>query len=168
MVSCILASVGASILFPCLCTVWATDPGFVALTEAPGPAPNALPRFVGVGPNKCIGNTVEDWSLEIFFASSLALIPGQFPDSLHVVCYVTKKGPDRGLQGARAPRSRGRNGIPLAFVPLAHPPRVFHASGRVGGGHGGHGCEFHGGKSGVAGWSGGSVLIPHVFGGRIG
>ena len=29
LVSCILSWVGASILISCLCTVWATDPGFV-------------------------------------------------------------------------------------------------------------------------------------------
>ena len=42
-----------------LCTVWATYPGFVAPTEAPGPSPNALRSIVGVGPNKCIGRAAE-------------------------------------------------------------------------------------------------------------
>ena len=54
-----LTWVGASILILCLCTVWATDPGFVAPTEAPGPAPNALLSVVGVGPNKCTGRIAE-------------------------------------------------------------------------------------------------------------
>lgn len=46
-------------LFLCMCTVWATDPGFVAPIEAPGPAPNALLSVVEVGPNKCIGRVAE-------------------------------------------------------------------------------------------------------------
>ena len=40
-------------------TVWATDPGFVAPTEAPGPAPNALSSVVEVGPNKCTCEVAE-------------------------------------------------------------------------------------------------------------
>ena len=43
----------------CLCTVRPTDPGCVAPTEAPGPAPNALLSVVRVGPNKCIGRIAE-------------------------------------------------------------------------------------------------------------
>ena len=42
-----------------LCTVWATDLGFVALTEAPRLGTNVLPGVIGVGPNKCMGRGVE-------------------------------------------------------------------------------------------------------------
>ena len=63
LVSCTLTWVGTSILLPCLCTVWATDPGFVAPTEAPGPAPNALLSVVGVGPNKCTCRVAEEAGL---------------------------------------------------------------------------------------------------------
>ena len=65
-----LTWVGASILISCLCTVWATDPGFVAPTEAPGPAPNTLPSVVGVGPNKCTSEAAEGAGL---LGSSLLL-----------------------------------------------------------------------------------------------
>ena len=46
-----------------LCTVWATDPRFVAWTEALGPAPNVLLSIVGVGPNKCTCRVAEETGL---------------------------------------------------------------------------------------------------------
>ena len=51
LVSCTLTWAGASILFPCLCTVWATDPVCVAPTEAPGPGMITPLGVVGPGPN---------------------------------------------------------------------------------------------------------------------
>ena len=70
LVSCTLSWVGASILSPCLCIVWAADPRFVALTEAPGPALIVPPRVVGVGPNKCTDRGAEEAGL---LGSSLLL-----------------------------------------------------------------------------------------------
>ena len=61
---------GAAILSLGLCTVWEMDPWFVALTETPGPAPNAPLSVVEVGPNKCTGKGAEEASL---LGSSLLL-----------------------------------------------------------------------------------------------
>ena len=63
LVSCTLTWVGASILLPCMCIVWAIDPGFVAPTEVPGPAPNAVPSVVAVRPNKYTGGGAEEAGL---------------------------------------------------------------------------------------------------------
>ena len=63
LVACTLSWVGASILILCMCTVRATDPWFVAQTEAPGPVPNVLPSVIKVGPNKCTGRVAEEAGL---------------------------------------------------------------------------------------------------------
>ena len=70
LVPCTLTWDGASILIPCLCTVSATDPGFVAPTEAPGPVPSALPSIIGVGTNKCTCKVAEE---AVLLRSSLLL-----------------------------------------------------------------------------------------------
>ena len=55
--------------------------------------------------------------------------------------------------------------IPLVFLPLALPPRVLHASRRVGGGCGGRENERHGRKTGVVDWCRGSALILRAVNG---
>ena len=61
LISCTLTWVGASILLPCLCTVWATDPRFVASTMC-----GVIVVDVGRSRSTCLGRDayIHDHCLE--------------------------------------------------------------------------------------------------------